>query len=110
MATNARLTQPPDEPAPAPAEKRDALADAPFTPVDRPDGGTQFRCALCGTRFTHGGRVCGSCPLGAACDLVSCPHCGYGFPRKSRVVDWALRLHISKSDGFPGANLAIRKE
>lgn len=93
MSSHAELPQTPSaDPREAGGESVESPADAPFTAVDRPDGGTQFQCALCGTRFTHGGRVCGSCPLGAACDLVSCPHCGYGFPRKSRVVDWARRL------------------
>ena len=53
--------------------------------------GSAFVCALCGLRFTHGGRVCGACPMGAACDLVRCPGCGYQFPRGSRVVEWLSR-------------------
>jgi hypothetical protein len=47
-----------------------------------------FRCALCGGRFEHGERSCGACPLLSGCDLVRCPHCGYQFPRSSRLVDW----------------------
>ena len=55
----------------------------------RGDGaGTVFTCALCGARFTHGGRVCGSCVLSAGCALVKCPACGYQFPRSSSLVDW----------------------
>ena len=48
---------------------------------------TRFQCALCGLRFTHGGRVCGACPLGAACDLVRCPGCGFQFPRGSPTLE-----------------------
>ena len=48
---------------------------------------TEFRCALCGQRFTHDGRACGSCATAAGCDLVHCPHCGYQFPRSSRLLD-----------------------
>ena len=52
---------------------------------------TVFTCALCGGRFTHGGQACGACPLASGCGLVRCPHCGYQFPRSSRLVDWFLR-------------------
>lgn len=57
-----------------------------------------FVCALCGLRFTHGDRVCGACPMGAACDLVRCPGCGYQFPRGSRTLErlsrwWRARKH-----------------
>lgn len=52
---------------------------------------TVFTCALCGARFTHGGLACGACPLAWGCDLVRCPHCGYQFPRSSRLVDWFRR-------------------
>lgn len=67
--------------------------DAPFTPLERgePDA-TVFTCALCGDRFTHGGQVCGTCPLTAGCDIVKCPNCGYQFPRSSRTVEWFRRL------------------
>jgi hypothetical protein len=69
------------------------VKDVPFTPLA--EAGTQatvFRCALCGERFTHGVQACGSCPLAAGCDQVSCPGCGHSFPRRSRVVDWFGRL------------------
>jgi len=52
---------------------------------------TTFACPLCGGRFTHGGQVCGACPLSAGCDVVQCPHCLYAFPRSSRLVDWFRR-------------------
>jgi len=54
--------------------------------------GTLFLCALCGCRFTHGGQVCGSCPMSTGCDLVRCPNCGYQFPRSSRIADAFRRL------------------
>lgn len=54
--------------------------------------GALLRCGLCGTEFTHGGRVCRTCPLGAGCDLVRCPNCGFQFPRRSRLADWARRV------------------
>jgi hypothetical protein len=47
--------------------------------------GTAFDCGLCGSRFTHGDRVCDECPLAAGCHLVRCPSCGYQFPRESRL-------------------------
>ena len=69
-----------------------SVADEPFVPVDgTEDEATLFRCALCGTRFTHGRQVCERCPLHAGCELVSCPSCGYSFPRRSRLLDWLGR-------------------
>jgi hypothetical protein len=65
---------------------------APFTPVTTDAAGTVFQCLLCGLRFTHGGLVCGGCPLRRGCDLVACPGCSYTFPRSSRLVEWAKRL------------------
>lgn len=59
--------------------------------TERPEG-TVFHCGLCGTAFTHGGVVCGSCPMNAGCDLVKCPHCGYQFPRGSRILDLGRRV------------------
>ena len=50
--------------------------------------GTTFTCGLCGLRFTHGERVCASCPIHAGCELVRCPNCGYQFPRESKLVRW----------------------
>lgn len=68
-------------------------AVAPFVPADD-DGapGTRFECGLCGTTFTHGGQVCGACPLNAGCDLVKCPNCGYQFPRASRLAEWGRKV------------------
>ena len=53
---------------------------------------TEFSCALCGARFTHGTLVCVSCPMNVGCEVVKCPSCGYQFPRRSRIVDFARRL------------------
>jgi hypothetical protein len=56
---------------------------------------TAFACPLCGARFTHGTLVCQSCPLNAGCEVVKCPSCGYQFPRRSRILDFAKRLFRS---------------
>ena len=56
------------------------------------DAATEFLCPLCGARFSHGTLVCGSCPLNAGCEIVKCPSCGYQYPRRSRLVEWAKRL------------------
>jgi predicted amidophosphoribosyltransferase len=53
---------------------------------------TVFACGLCGLQFTHGDRCCSSCALGAACELVKCPRCGYQFPRGSQVFEWLGRM------------------
>lgn len=72
----------------------------PFEPVsDAATKGSIFRCGLCGTRFTHGRQVCGSCPLNAGCELVTCPSCGYSFPRRSVLVDWVRRLFARARGG-----------
>jgi len=66
----------------------------PFLPVvgASTSGATEFRCGLCGARFTHGTMACGSCPLHAGCDVVKCPKCGFQFPRSSRLVEWTRAL------------------
>jgi len=68
--------------------------DEPFAPLapGEATGATAFVCPLCGSRFAHGTRVCGGCPLNAGCEIVACPSCGYGFPRTSRVVEGLRRL------------------
>ncbi len=74
-------------------QNHDDPSRAPFVALEgSAEGATVFTCALCGTRFTHGRQVCGACPLNRGCSLVSCPHCGYGFPRSSRLIDWMRRL------------------
>ncbi len=73
-----------------------------FTPVEGSGGdATVFSCPLCGNRFSHGGLVCASCPLNLGCEIVRCPHCGYQFPRSSRIVDWARRLVRRPRGGSP---------
>jgi hypothetical protein len=62
------------------------------TPSAAAGPGTDFTCGLCGETFTHGGQVCGACPISKGCDLVKCPGCGYQFPRTSRLVDALARL------------------
>jgi hypothetical protein len=65
----------------------------PFvTSDDRATQATEFVCALCGARFSHGTLVCGSCPLNVGCEVVKCPSCGYQSPRRSRIVDFARRV------------------
>ena len=70
---------------------RAAPAREEFVPADALTGASTFQCALCGLRFSHGGKVCGSCPLASGCDLVRCPACGYQFPRGSRTLAWLGR-------------------
>jgi hypothetical protein len=73
--------------------EREATAPRePFRPLTGDPAGTAFACSLCGCRFEHAGRVCGSCPMSTGCDLVKCPHCGFQFPRSSRIVQWLRRI------------------
>lgn len=53
---------------------------------------TQFRCDLCGCRFTHGEQVCGRCPMSAGCELIACPNCGYSVPRHSSLLGLLRRI------------------
>lgn len=71
---------------------RPAPEDTPFVPAASEGEATVFSCGLCGFAFSHGGKVCSSCALGAGCDLVRCPRCGYQFPRRSRIADFGRRL------------------
>ena len=76
--------------------------EQPFTPLPSvgPDA-TPFQCALCGCRFTHGGQVCGACPMTTKCELVKCPNCGYQFPRGSRLLRLLGRAFGRKGRGSP---------
>jgi hypothetical protein len=67
--------------------------EQPFTPLPaHPTDATVFTCGLCGARFTHGGEVCGACPMTTKCELVKCPNCGFQFPRGSRLLGLLSRL------------------
>ena len=53
-----------------------------------------MRCAMCGYEFDAAGLACHtSCPLGAQCMVVCCPHCGYSTvnPARSRLLTWVER-------------------
>jgi uncharacterized Zn-finger protein len=74
--------------------------EVPFVPLEKDAGdATAFACPLCGARFTHGVLVCQSCPMNAGCEIVKCPSCGYQFPRRSKVLDWAKKLLSSGRRG-----------
>lgn len=69
------------------------VEELPFLPLGPAEGdATVFRCPLCSFRFTHGHQACPACPLSSGCDLVTCPNCGYGFPRSSRLVSWIRKI------------------
>jgi hypothetical protein len=74
--------------------------EVPFVSL-REDAGdaTAFTCPLCSARFTHGVLVCQSCPMNAGCEIVKCPSCGYQFPRRSKVLDWAKKLFRPGREG-----------
>ena len=57
---------------------------------------TVLSCALCGFRFHSEGPVCTACPLSGGCEVVRCPHCGYQFPKGSRLIDLLSRLRPAK--------------
>ena len=45
-------------------------------------------CSMCGHSFTYGeGSACRSgCPMATGCGMVTCPSCGYEFPRDSKLL------------------------
>lgn len=53
-----------------------------------------MKCALCGLEFSQADakRPCGGCPLGANCDLLCCPRCGYQVPQEPAwLARWRRR-------------------
>ncbi|MFN4217840.1 MAG: FeoA family protein [Candidatus Bipolaricaulia bacterium] len=53
-----------------------------------------MKCALCGFEFSEADakRPCARCPVGAKCDLICCPNCGYQAPREPRWLSrWRYR-------------------
>ncbi len=43
-------------------------------------------CPLCGHKYDASKAVCHtSCPLGASCNLICCPNCGYQVPNEDRM-------------------------
>ena len=59
-------------------------------------------CPLCGHGIAGGGSGCARCPLAWHCDLMRCAHCGYQFPRGSRLLAWARRLLRRRPVVTPG--------
>jgi predicted amidophosphoribosyltransferase len=75
-------------------------ASVPFVQAAEARGdATEFTCALCSARFTHGTLVCVSCPLNVGCEVVKCPACGYQSPRRSRIVDFVRGVFASGGRG-----------
>lgn len=60
-------------------------------------------CDLCGARFSAARLECGRCPFSAGCRIVRCPHCGYSFPRGSRMLE-ALRRILESRRGAKAVN------
>lgn len=65
-----------------------------------------MKCALCGFEFSESDakRPCASCPLGAKCDLVCCPNCGYQAPREPR---WLSRWR-HRHNAYDGTLAALK--
>lgn len=55
----------------------------------------EMRCGLCGHRFDAAALACHTgCPLGAHCNLICCPSCGYQVvdASQTRVGGWLARV------------------
>lgn len=52
------------------------------------------RCPLCGWGFSEaeGAGSCGRCPLGAHCETICCPRCGYSFVERSATLGLLSRM------------------
>jgi hypothetical protein len=54
-------------------------------------------CPLCGNNFEESARtLCSACPLGAKCNLICCPRCGYQWPAESATVNFIKKLFGKK--------------
>ena len=53
----------------------------------------RITCPLCGAPYSEAaGRACHrQCVLARACQLLSCPHCGYELPAPTRLTRWLAR-------------------
>ena len=61
-------------------------------------GRREMRCGLCGHRFDAAALACHiGCPLGAHCNLICCPNCGYQVvdTAQTRVGGWLSRAFRS---------------
>lgn len=54
-------------------------------------------CPLCGLTFTgaQGAGSCMGCPLGAHCETICCPRCGYSFVERSATLGFLNRMFHS---------------
>jgi len=55
----------------------------------------EIHCGLCGHRFDASALACHTgCPLGAHCNLICCPNCGYQVvdTAQTRIGGWLSRL------------------
>lgn len=62
------------------------------------------KCPLCGYKFDTGDAkgLCAHCPMGADCNKVCCPNCGYSWLESTMIVGGLLdlakrRLRIGRS-------------
>jgi Fe2+ transport system protein FeoA len=65
------------------------------------DGRHWITCPMCGFEFDRTDTRCEhGCPLGAFCNLVSCPNCDYEFPDRPQRTSWLWRL-LRRKDPDP---------
>ncbi len=70
-----------------------------------------MKCALCGFEFSESDakRPCASCPLGAKCDLICCPNCGYQAPREPKWLNrWRFRRWRFRHGAHDGTLAALK--
>ena len=69
---------------------------------------SEIRCGLCGHRFEAGELTCHSgCPLGAHCNLICCPKCGYQVVDASRTrIGGLLGRLLGREPGGPAPSPA----
>ncbi len=61
-------------------------------------------CPLCQTQFDSSCASCHSgCPLAKGCSVLTCPGCGYSFPKPTGLSAWLERLFAGRHAQATGA-------
>lgn len=76
--------------SPSAAAKLDPLAASPAPET----------CPLCQATFdpSCAGPSCGGCPLARGCASLTCPSCGYSFPRPTGLSAWLARAFARRRE------------
>ncbi len=66
-------------------------------------------CPMCAFGFEPEDTLCAhGCPMGAACELIRCPSCGYEFPETPKAVSWLRRVFGRRRSRAPVVEEGVR--